>query len=145
METLTDNTLSSWSMYGSLLCMDVHIHILCNLFVIYNGLQIGNISYTTDITEQAPIQKKDMIDAFTAYYNAEQAIVEYVGKKYTDGKVYNSTISAIESDDYISFSEIAYLKTEIDNIVKESENLVEELQQLELDNKTYVEPFRSSE
>ena len=38
METLTDNTLSSWSMYGSLLCMDVHIHILCNLFVIFNNI-----------------------------------------------------------------------------------------------------------
>jgi hypothetical protein len=41
------------------LANDVHIKnlhtALCNLFHIYNNLQIGNISYTTEITEQSPI------------------------------------------------------------------------------------------
>lgn len=91
---------------------------LCNLFDIYNQLQIGNTSYTTDITEQSTIQKKNMVDAFTTYYNQEQAIIKSIqdkvamqaaqgAKDYSDTQLSdtNTKLNSLFSDGMLTPSE----------------------------------------
>lgn len=58
---------------------------LYNLITLYNSFKIGNLTESTTIS--GDLTKQQLTQAFTNYYNQEQAIIKFVQEQYSDKSV----------------------------------------------------------